>query len=635
MDQFGEDPLTKLAFTIQANKGVYALLLGSGISRSSGIMTGWEITCDLVARYAAAQGIEDHFLEWYKKTYSQEEPNYSEIIGALGKTQQERQSIIEKYIEPSLEDLQQGLRIPTEAHKAIAKLVKDGFIKVVITTNFDRLLEKALSADEIGITPTVISSEEDLIQGQKPLEHSNCYIIKVHGDYKDAKIKNTKEELSKYSDEYNAILKRIFNNYGLIVCGWSAEYDTALIKAIRSATNRRYSLFWTSYNELKTNEEAKLLIDDREGIPIITNKIGGADGFFTKLQEKVEQIEKLSLRRPRTEALILSTLKDYLSEPEKNRIKIDDLFKEVLTTQLLEFPEFHKDSWVHRSWEEKFTICENQTQTLAKMVGILGIYGKNGDKEVKFVCQMIQDIFDELRNKTERARYLVVDQNYNKFSKDQTNFSYPAYLLFKIYSTALVQAERWRELYQLLSFYLERIYYDDQTARKISINWLFARKAFEHQHRLKKDQWNTINFEDHFFNIIKNWNIQKLGPSSDIALNIKIVEILQILVDIKLQCKHYRQCGFITEENDDLAVQAILEQDNNYRITDYFGSGPFTHAKTKLSWQKYPLEDNAREMNIRLKELFLNDMNFKEKLSQASFDLVNHEILMNKFFQSI
>lgn len=39
MDQFGENPLTKLAFTIQANEGVYALLLGSGISRSSGIKT--------------------------------------------------------------------------------------------------------------------------------------------------------------------------------------------------------------------------------------------------------------------------------------------------------------------------------------------------------------------------------------------------------------------------------------------------------------------------------------------------------------------------------------------------------------------------------------------------------------------
>jgi hypothetical protein len=34
----------------------------------------------------------------------------------------------------------------TAAHNAIAALVKVGWIKVVITTNFDRLIEQALDA---------------------------------------------------------------------------------------------------------------------------------------------------------------------------------------------------------------------------------------------------------------------------------------------------------------------------------------------------------------------------------------------------------------------------------------------------------------------------------------------------------
>jgi hypothetical protein len=37
------DPLISLAFAIQSNKGVYALLLGSGVSRAAQIPTGWEI----------------------------------------------------------------------------------------------------------------------------------------------------------------------------------------------------------------------------------------------------------------------------------------------------------------------------------------------------------------------------------------------------------------------------------------------------------------------------------------------------------------------------------------------------------------------------------------------------------------
>ena len=40
------DTITKLAFTIHSSPGIYALLLGSGISRDAGIPTGWMITLD-------------------------------------------------------------------------------------------------------------------------------------------------------------------------------------------------------------------------------------------------------------------------------------------------------------------------------------------------------------------------------------------------------------------------------------------------------------------------------------------------------------------------------------------------------------------------------------------------------------
>jgi hypothetical protein len=44
------DPITALAFSIFENKGVYALLLGSGLSSAAQIPTGWKITLDLVRR---------------------------------------------------------------------------------------------------------------------------------------------------------------------------------------------------------------------------------------------------------------------------------------------------------------------------------------------------------------------------------------------------------------------------------------------------------------------------------------------------------------------------------------------------------------------------------------------------------
>jgi hypothetical protein len=53
MPGFANEPLTKLAFSIYQNPGVYALLLGSGIS------TGWSVTLDLIRRVGTLEGAGD------------------------------------------------------------------------------------------------------------------------------------------------------------------------------------------------------------------------------------------------------------------------------------------------------------------------------------------------------------------------------------------------------------------------------------------------------------------------------------------------------------------------------------------------------------------------------------------------
>ncbi len=71
------DSLTALAFSLYENKGVYALLLGSGVSRAAQIPTGWEITLDLVRRIAGLKGVTDQqdWAAWYRAKFSKE-PSY-------------------------------------------------------------------------------------------------------------------------------------------------------------------------------------------------------------------------------------------------------------------------------------------------------------------------------------------------------------------------------------------------------------------------------------------------------------------------------------------------------------------------------------------------------------------------------
>ena len=236
------DPMISLAFAVYSNKGAYALLLGSGISRDSGIPTGWEVVLDLIRKVAKLEGedCEPDPADWFRKKHGAE-PDYSKLLDEIAKTPAERQQLLRGYFEPTEDERSQGLKLPSAAHKAIAQLVAAGHLRVIVTTNFDRLVEKAL--EEVGVAPTVISTTDQL-SGALPLTHSGPTVIKLHGDYLDTRIKNTELELAAYDKGLDGMLDRIFDEYGLIVSGWSGDWDTALRAAIERSPNRRFTTFW-------------------------------------------------------------------------------------------------------------------------------------------------------------------------------------------------------------------------------------------------------------------------------------------------------------------------------------------------------------------------------------------------------
>lgn len=311
------DPLHSLAFSIQANPGVYAVLVGSGVSRSAQIPTGWEITIDFVRKLAEVAGENcgtDPAL-WYSKRYGKE-PDYSELLDALTKTPAERQQLLRSYLEPSEAERAEGLKAPTAAHRSIANLAAKGYVRVVITTNFDRLMEMALA--DAGVVPTVLSSP-DLVHGAMPLIHTRCCVFKVHGDYLDTRIRNTPAELETYPKEFDDLLDRILDDFGLILCGWSAEWDTALRAAVERAVSRRFSHFWAVRGE--PGNAVKRLIEHRQAQKL---PIADADSFFSELGRLVDALEQFSRPHPLSTGAAVASLKGYLAEP-KHRIRLADL----------------------------------------------------------------------------------------------------------------------------------------------------------------------------------------------------------------------------------------------------------------------------------------------------------------------
>jgi hypothetical protein len=310
-------PMVSLALSVQTNPGVYALLLGSGISRSSGIPTAWEVVQDLIRKVAALEDADcqPDPIAWYRDRFGGDEPDYSTLLDKLGGTAAERNSLLRGYFEPTADEREQGIKLPTPAHRAIGRLVRDGYVKLILTTNFDRLTELAIEAE--GITPSVISTPDQL-KGSFPLQHTTCTVLKLHGDYLDTRTKNTADELATYDAVLAPLLDRIFVEYGLIICGWSGEWDVALRNAIERCPVFQFTCFWANPTDL--GKKGSALADRRRAVRV---PIESADVFFTELAEKVEAVAGMTAH-PLSPTLMTATAKKYLAE-ERYTIPLFDL----------------------------------------------------------------------------------------------------------------------------------------------------------------------------------------------------------------------------------------------------------------------------------------------------------------------
>jgi hypothetical protein len=312
------DALTSTSFAVHNAKGVYAFLLGSGISRAANVPTGWEVTLDLIRRIAATMNesgeCQNNPEEWYRSRFKND-PDYSSLLEQLAISPAERTAALARYFDGS-GDLDGVPLQPTKAHVAIAKMVSRGYIRVIVTTNFDRLMERALEAQ--GISPTIIATP-DAIHGALPLAHATCTLIKLHGDYRDARLRNTVAELSTYGEQTQSLVDKVLDEYGLIISGWSATWDIALRNAIMRAANRRFTTVWTYVSTLSS--EAEELIQFRQARTI---KVASSDSFFTDLNERLEALETFDAPHPLSVDLAVQMAKKYVAE-DRYRVQLYDL----------------------------------------------------------------------------------------------------------------------------------------------------------------------------------------------------------------------------------------------------------------------------------------------------------------------
>jgi tetratricopeptide (TPR) repeat protein len=144
--------------------------------------------------------------DWYRK-----DDEYSRLFELLYLDPISRQ----KYIETKIKDA-----FPGWGYLYLANMVGDGRFNVVFTTNFDDLVNDALTVF-LGYNPVVCSADSEVSTINITSERAK--IIKLHGDYLFESIRNTVGELHQLDPNMERKFKEFATQCGLVVLGYAGR----------------------------------------------------------------------------------------------------------------------------------------------------------------------------------------------------------------------------------------------------------------------------------------------------------------------------------------------------------------------------------------------------------------------------
>ncbi len=366
------DAVIPVALAMYHSPRRYALLVGSGISRDTRIFTAGEITDDLIRKIAGKtfKGNQKP-QDWYNETKGHS-PTFTGLLKEFAHTPDDRTAILRPYFEP----IENGKPVkvePTQAHVSIARLVRDGIISMILTTNFDPLLEEAIRK-ETGKAPVVITRDSDPRLMEIAGDH--CRIVMINGRYPNTDLKLTPEDLAEYVDkdaEIASYLDRIFSEYGLLICGWSGEHDLGLVKIlVAERPTRRFSIFWCN-----RDSPEKIPVEIRSKLAISIIRIESANEFFSDLESRIELLKRHERISPLTVESAVKKVKEALREP-RPELTLSDLVHEETERVLTEinrsdiFPEGNIDG--KACFKSRIEELERVASPLAAMVATIAYY---------------------------------------------------------------------------------------------------------------------------------------------------------------------------------------------------------------------------------------------------------------------
>lgn len=252
--EIGSDDFAR-RFSLRASNLMW--LLGAGSSASAGIPTAWDMIWEFKQRMYITQkrvyprtveDISNPFVRAQLQAHMDSlgqlpQPGAPEEYAALFEAVYHSEKDRRTYIDGKV----RGAK-PSYGHLALATLMRAQLARLVWTTNFDPLIADACAKvhDGTGFLTTVALDAPDLAK-QAINEQRWPIEVKLHGDFRSRRLKNTNDELREQDSRLRQIFVESCRQFGLIVVGYSGRDDSimdALNESLKADGAFPAGLFW-------------------------------------------------------------------------------------------------------------------------------------------------------------------------------------------------------------------------------------------------------------------------------------------------------------------------------------------------------------------------------------------------------
>lgn len=246
MDTAAPDPVPVGAFArgFALRAPQTAWLLGAGASADAGVPTAGQLIDELLAvLYCSENGIRRADLARDPRWQERVRVFYDDRLGLPPLADNGFYSAIFEKVYPDRDArarfvmTQLAGRRPHAGQHMLAAMVAAGLAPVLITTNFDTLLEDAIRPALDPDAParlTVLDPESSTRAAFSIATDARPLLLKIHGDLGAVTVKNTTAELASQDELLQSAALSLLGRYGLLVAGYSGR-DPAVMTMLRDA----------------------------------------------------------------------------------------------------------------------------------------------------------------------------------------------------------------------------------------------------------------------------------------------------------------------------------------------------------------------------------------------------------------